>query len=93
MSRSLLIHSLIQEIFIEGLLHARNFLDGGDKDTGDTNPCPHGPCIAGKESQTTKYSKIYRMSADGEGEKLIRDEGKEDWELSTVLYRMVSEGE
>lgn len=34
------------------------FPDGGDKDTADTNPCPHGPCIAGTGSQTTTVKYI-----------------------------------
>ena len=35
-------------------------LDGGDKDTADidTNSCHHGPCLAGKGSQTKKWRRI-----------------------------------
>lgn len=38
-------------MFIESLLCARTFLDGGDKDAADLNPCPHGPYIAGERRQ------------------------------------------
>lgn len=39
---------------------------GGDKDRADTNPCPHGPCIVGKGSQTNtvKYIGCEPMMAD-----------------------------